>query len=90
MVSFEVKHLRSKTRFEATETVINSLKLFSRAVSLGDPDSLAEFPAGMTHMIVSPEDREAMGISDGLIRLSCGLEDAKDLCDDLDQALSHA
>ena len=90
MVSFEVKNLKKKDRFEATEAVINSLKLFSVAVSLGDPDSLAEFPAGMTHMVVPKDEREAVGITDGLVRLSCGLEEAKDLCDDLAQALANA
>lgn len=88
MVSFELKTPNRISRFEATEKVMNSLKLFSIAVSLGDPDSLAEFPAGMTHLVVPPEEREAVGITDGLIRLSCGLEDAKDLCNDLQQAFS--
>ena len=88
MVSFELKKPAQMSRFEATEKVMNSLKLFSIAVSLGDPDSLAEFPAGMTHLVVPVEEREAVGITDGLIRLSCGLEDAKDLCNDLQQALS--
>ncbi|MDR1977160.1 MAG: PLP-dependent aspartate aminotransferase family protein [Synergistaceae bacterium] len=88
MVSFEVKKPAGMNRFEATEKVMNSLKLFAVAVSLGDPDSLAEFPAGMTHLIVPKEEREAVGITDGLIRLSCGLEDAKDLCGDLKQALA--
>ncbi|GHV34349.1 L-methionine gamma-lyase [Synergistales bacterium] len=88
MVSFEMKKPNGMSRFEATERVMNSLKLFSVAVSLGDPDSLAEFPAGMTHLVVPQEEREAVGITDGLIRLSCGLEEAKDLCNDLRQAFS--
>jgi methionine-gamma-lyase len=88
MVSFEVKKTANLSRFEAAEKVMNALSLFSMAVSLGDPDSLAEFPAGMTHMVVQKEDREAVGITDGLIRLSCGLEDAADLCSDLEQAFS--
>jgi methionine-gamma-lyase len=88
MVSFDVKKPANGTVFDAAEKFMNALKLFSVAVSLGDPDSLAEFPAGMTHVVVPQEAREAVGITDGLIRLSCGLEDAEDLCEDLKQALS--
>lgn len=88
MLAFEVKQPANISRFEATKKIMDSLKLFSVAVSLGDPDSLAEFPAGMTHMVVPVEEREAVGITDGLIRLSCGLEDARDLCADLKQAFA--
>ena len=58
------------------------------AVSLGDPASLIEVPAGMTHHGVPESVREEMGITDGLIRLSVGLEDVKDIIADFDQAFS--
>ncbi|MBL6923949.1 MAG: PLP-dependent transferase, partial [Acidimicrobiia bacterium] len=61
--------------------------LCSLAVSLGNVDTLIEHPASMTHAVVPPEEREASGITDGLIRISVGLEDAADIIADLDQAL---
>jgi len=69
---------------------LSSLKIFTLAESLGGYESLAEHPGIMTHASVSPEEREALGIHDNLVRLSCGLEDAEDLIEDLDQALSLA
>jgi methionine-gamma-lyase len=72
---------------EAGLKVINKLKLFIRAVSLGDCESLAEHPATMTHATYSPEERAKYGIGEGLIRLSVGLEDLEDLKEDLEQAL---
>lgn len=67
---------------------LNRLNLFSRAVSLGDCESLAQHPATMTHATYSAEERQRHGISDGLIRLSIGLEDVDDLIADLKQALA--
>ena len=58
---------------------LDNLKLFKLAVSLGSTESLAEHPATMTHVDVSPEDRLKLGISPSLIRLSIGLEDPQDL-----------
>nr|XP_009935694.1 PREDICTED: cystathionine gamma-lyase [Opisthocomus hoazin] len=71
-------------------TFLKSLKVFALAESLGGYESLAEHPAIMTHASVPKEDREALGISDTLIRLSVGLEDEEDLLEDLDQALKAA
>jgi len=65
-----------------------SLKLFTLAVSLGGVESLAEHPASMTHFEMPKEAREAVGITDNLIRASVGIEAAKDLIEDLDQALN--
>ncbi len=65
---------------------INSMQLFSIAVSLGDAESLIQHPASMTHSPYSPEERQNAGISDGLIRISVGLEHADDLIADLAQA----
>jgi len=70
--------------------VIDSTKLFAIAVSLGDAESLIQHPASMTHSPYTPEERQAAGISDSLIRISVGLENADDLIDDLDAALQHA
>ncbi|MCU4164503.1 cystathionine gamma-synthase family protein [Carboxylicivirga caseinilyticus] len=65
---------------------LNSLKLFKLAVSLGSTESLAEHPATMTHVDVSPEDRLKLGISPSLVRLSIGLENPQDLIDQIENA----
>ena len=65
---------------------MNALKLIHRAVSLGDAETLIQHPASMTHASYGAEERARHGISDGLIRLSVGLENTEDLLDDLDQA----
>merc|ERR1712193_126379 len=70
--------------------VLESMKVFTLAESLGGFESLAEHPAIMTHASVPAEQREKLGISDTLIRLSCGLENEADLIADLDQALKAA
>jgi methionine-gamma-lyase len=74
--------------YEAGLRFLNRLNLFIRAVSLGDAESLAEHPASMTHSAYTPAERAEHGISEGLVRLSVGLEDVADLVADLDQALS--
>ena len=66
---------------------MNALKLITRAVSLGDAETLIQHPASMTHASYGAEERARHGISDGLIRMSVGLENTEDLIDDLDQAL---
>lgn len=89
MISFELKDdVKGLSSFEAGKKLLNSLKIPAIAVSLGDPDSLIEHPASMTHANVSPEDRLAAGITDGLIRLSVGLESAKNLIADFEQAFA--
>ncbi len=67
--------------------VMNRLNIIQRAVSLGDAETLIQHPASMTHSTYTPEERAAHGISDGLIRLSVGLEEVEDILTDLDQAL---
>jgi methionine-gamma-lyase len=62
--------------------------LITPAVSLGGIDTLIEHPASLTHRTVDPHARDLAGISDGLLRLSVGLEDVDDLWDDLKQGLS--
>ena len=69
--------------------ILNELSLFKLAVSLGGTESLACHPASTTHSGVPPETRRAAGVTDGLIRLSVGLETASDLIHDLDQALGN-
>ncbi len=66
---------------------MNSLQLIQRAVSLGDAETLIQHPASMTHSTYTAEERSAHGISDGLIRLSVGLETVADILEDLNQAL---
>ena len=66
--------------------VLNRVRVFSLAESLGGVESLISHPASMTHASVPAERRAALGISDGLIRLSCGVEDVGDLIGDLDTA----
>ncbi|WP_068546725.1 methionine gamma-lyase [Thalassotalea crassostreae] len=68
--------------------LINQMKLFSIAVSLGDAESLIQHPASMTHSPYSQEERLDAGISDGLIRISVGLENVNDIISDLEQALN--
>jgi methionine-gamma-lyase len=69
--------------------MMNALELVQRAVSLGDAETLIQHPASMTHSTYSPEERQEHGISDGLIRLSVGLETPADIAADIIQALDH-
>ncbi|AYF48310.1 methionine gamma-lyase [Pseudomonas fluorescens] len=83
MIAFELKGgIDTGRRF------MNALKVFTRAVSLGDAESLAQHPASMTHSTYTPEQRAHHGISEGLVRLSVGLEDVADLLADVQQALA--
>jgi len=68
--------------------VAKALKLIDISNNLGDAKSLLTHPATTTHQRLTPEARHAAGVTDGMLRISVGLEDAADLCDDLDQALS--
>jgi len=72
----------------AVFAVLNGLRLVDISNNLGDAKSLATHPATTTHQRFTPEERAEMGIGDGLVRLSVGLEDAEDICDDLDRALA--
>ena len=83
MISFELKG-----GVEEGRTLMNSVKVCSLAVSLGDTETLIQHPASMTHSPYSPEERHAAGITDGLVRLSVGLEDPEDIIADLDAALA--
>ena len=76
-----------KSDFESTVRMMNSFKLFSLAESLGAVESMVTHPASMTHPDVPKEVREARGLTDGLVRLSIGIEDVDDIIEDLKQAL---
>ncbi|MCX6322811.1 MAG: cystathionine gamma-synthase [Sphingobacteriales bacterium] len=83
MMSFTLKDNST----EAAMKVLSSTKLFSLAESLGGVESLINHPASMTHASIPKEERIKNGLTDGLIRLSIGIEDAHDLIDDLNQAI---
>ncbi|MEH6694206.1 MAG: methionine gamma-lyase [Hyphomonas sp.] len=82
MVAFELEG-----GYEAGLAMMNRLRLIRRAVSLGDAETLIQHPASMTHSTYSPDERRAHGISEGLVRLSVGLEDVTDLIEDIAGAL---
>jgi methionine-gamma-lyase len=82
MIAFEMKG-----GYVAGAAMMNRLQMIRRAVSLGDAESLVQHPASMTHSTYTPEERAAHGISEGLIRLSVGLEEVEDILADLTQAL---
>ena len=82
MLSFEVLG-----GVEAGRRLMNHLKLASLAVSLGCVDTLVEHPASMTHAVMPKEVREKMGITDGLVRVSVGIEDGEDILADFAQGL---
>nr|WP_070958654.1 methionine gamma-lyase [Hyphomonas sp. Mor2] len=82
MIAFELKG-----GYGAGIAMMNRLNLIRRAVSLGDAETLIQHPASMTHSTYSREEREAHGISEGLVRISVGLEQVEDILDDLHQAL---
>lgn len=85
--SFELKDgINGMTSEQAGKKLIDNVKMFQIAVSLGDPDSLIEHPSTMTHDNVPREERLKVGITDGLIRVSIGLENVLDIIDDFEQA----
>ncbi len=83
MLSFEIKG-----GIEAGRKLMDNVKLCSLAVSLGATDTLIQHPASMTHACVPLEVRKNVGITDGLVRLSVGIEDSEDIIEDLEQALA--
>ena len=84
MIAFEIKG-----GLEAGRKLMNSVHLAALAVSLGDTETLIEHPASMTHSPYTPEERAASDISEGMVRLSVGLEEAEDIIADLKQALDQ-
>ena len=82
IMAFEVKG-----GIEAGKTLLNTLELCTLAVSLGDTETLIQHPASMTHSPYTEEERLAAGISNGLVRLSVGLENPADIIEDLKAGL---
>jgi cystathionine beta-lyase/cystathionine gamma-synthase len=74
---------------ERAAHLLGRTKVFSLAESLGGVESLISHPASMTHASVPPEMRAKLGITDGLVRLSCGVEDVEDLLADLERGFDH-
>ncbi|WRS27459.1 PLP-dependent aspartate aminotransferase family protein [Oscillospiraceae bacterium MB08-C2-2] len=90
IMAFELKdNINGRSAYEAGQELVNNLKLILIAVSLGDPDTIIQHPASMTHSCVPKEEREALGITDGLIRLSVGIENAADLIADFEQSFAR-
>ena len=85
MISFEIKGGMDEAR-----KLVETTKLFLLAESLGGVESLIELPSVMTHASIPVERRREMGIADGLIRISVGIENLKDLQSDLAHALEVA
>ena len=85
MLSFRIKGGK-----EAAERFCQSTQIFTLAESLGGVESLVEVPSSMTHAGIPREQREAAGVWDDLVRISCGIEDAEDLRADVMQALEKA
>lgn len=83
MISFVTKG----NDYEQAIKIVENLKVFTLAESLGGVESLAGHPASMTHASIPKEEREKSGVVDSLIRLSVGIEDADDLIEDLSQAI---
>ena len=81
MISFD---LGSRAR---ARRLLRSVRLFSLAESLGGVESLISHPASMTHGSVPPDERKRLGITDGLVRISIGIEETEDLLEDLERAL---
>ncbi len=82
LISFEMSG-----GYDAARRLLDNLELMTLAVSLGGVETLIQHPASMTHYLMTPEGRSQAGITDGLVRLSVGCEDAEDLAEDLKQAL---
>jgi len=79
-----------KGGYEAGRKLLNSIKLFSLLANLGDAKSLAIHPASTTHQQLSEAEQRETGVTPELVRLSVGIEDVRDICDDLNQAIKSA
>ncbi|MHB1856759.1 MAG: PLP-dependent transferase, partial [Acidobacteriaceae bacterium] len=84
MLSFDLGSL------EAANRMLKKLHICSLAESLGGVETLISHPASMTHAAIGEEGRRKLGITDGLVRISVGIEDVEDILADLDQALTAA
>ena len=90
IISFVLKDgINGLSAFDAAKKLMNNLKIPAIAVSLGDPDTLIQHPASMTHVKVPKDVQKQVGISDGMLRFSVGLEDVEDLIQDFNQAFEN-
>jgi cystathionine gamma-lyase len=89
MITFVLKAAK-KSALERARQMLRETNLFACAESLGGVESLIEHPAIMTHASIPPSTRQKLGISDGMIRISVGIEHADDLINDLQNALERA
>jgi methionine-gamma-lyase len=89
LLSFELTATAEESALDAGRRVLESVRTITHAVSLGDVRSLLTHPASTTHSTMPRSDREAAGISDGLLRLSVGIESAADLWNDLAQSMAR-
>jgi len=83
MITFEMG------TWEWAKALLENVSLFSLAESLGSVESLISHPASMTHASVPKKERQKLGVTDGLVRISVGVEDVEDLLSDLQKALYH-
>ena len=90
LVTFGIKAGKTGGGFDAGKTLINSLKLFSLLANIGDAKSLVIHPASTTHQQLTVEEQASTGVTPELVRLSVGIEDIRDILDDLDQAIEIA
>lgn len=89
IISFVLKDgINGMSAFDAGKKLMDNLQIPAIAVSLGDPDTLIQHPASMTHVKVPKDVRESVGITDGMLRFSVGLEEIEDLIADFDQAFA--
>ena len=84
MISFELKG-----GLGAGKRMMNRVQFATLVVSLGNTDTLIQHPASMTHSTLAPDLRREMGLTDGLVRLSVGIENVEDIIADLDQAMGR-
>ena len=80
----------SRDGMEAGVALMDHVRLITLAVSLGNVDSLIQHPASMTHHNVPRQERLKVGLTDGLVRLSVGIENVEDILADLEQGLAYA
>ena len=82
MIAFELGS------FQAARSFLNALRLMTLAESLGGVETLVCHPASMTHASVPPGDRRRLGLTDGLVRISAGIEEVEDLIEDVERGLA--
>jgi O-acetylhomoserine (thiol)-lyase len=80
--------LKGEAGREGGARFLDALKLFTRLVNIGDAKSLATHPASTTHRQLDPQELAKAGVSEGMVRLSVGIEHVEDLLEDLEQALA--